>query len=186
MIELDGSSLTLDQLVAIAHEFHDDLPRRERKPLERHARGCLPLGLAVDRRATGCAQRRGPWQDRDDLDLVVGNFPGTFYLFQGEGQGKFAPVPEEMKADDGKPLLVTGHHSDPFVIDWDQDGDLDILSGSGNGGIQWAENRAGPGKPAELAPFQVLIPPRAHADVGEVLKEADIKGPLGSQRTTRP
>jgi hypothetical protein len=122
------------------------------------------------------------WDGDGDLDLVVGNFPGTFYLFKGEGKGKFAPVPEEMKAADGKPLLVAGHHGDPFVIDWDGDGDLDILSGSDNGGVQWAENRAGAGKPPQLAQFKVLIPAGAHVEFGQVLEEADIKGPLGSQR----
>src|SRR5262249_36590765 len=77
---------------------------------------------------------------------------------------------------------VTGHHGDPFVIDWDKDGDLDILSGSDTGGIQWAENQAGAGKPAQLVAFKVLIPPGPPVTYGEVLKEADIKGPLGSQR----
>jgi hypothetical protein len=122
------------------------------------------------------------WDADGDLDLVVGNFVGTFYLFQGEGKGKFAPVPKEMKSAEGQPLLVAGHHSDPFVIDWDKDGDLDILSGSDNGGIQWAENRAGPGKPAELTGFNVLIPPGPQMNFGEVLKEAEIKGPLSSLR----
>jgi hypothetical protein len=122
------------------------------------------------------------WDADGDLDLVVGNFIGTFYLFQGEGQGKFAPVPEEMKTGDGAGLKVEGHHGDPFVIDWDKDGDLDILSGSDRGGIQWAENRAGPGKPAQLAPFKVLIPAGGHVNFGDVLKEADIKLPLSSLR----
>ena len=89
-----------------------------------------------------------------------------------------------MKAGD-QPLKVEGHHGDPFVIDWDGDGDLDILSGSSEGGVQWAENRAGPGKPPRLEPFRIadrarpqsrirLDPPRRgpqgaadrHADLG--------------------
>ena len=85
------------------------------------------------------------WDGDGHLDLVVGNFAGTFYWFKGEGKGKFQPKPEMIKAGDG-PLRIQGHHSDPFVIDWDGDGDLDLLSGSSNGGVQWAENRAGKGK----------------------------------------
>jgi hypothetical protein len=122
------------------------------------------------------------WDGDGDLDLVVSNFPGTFYLFKGEGKGKFDPVPEQMKTVDGAELKVEGHHGDPFVIDWDGDGDLDILSGSDNGGIQWAENRAGRGKPPQLAAFKVLIPAAPQQDFGGILKEKDIKGPLGSQR----
>jgi hypothetical protein len=122
------------------------------------------------------------WDGDGQLDLVVGNFPGTFYLFKGEGKGKFAPVPEEMKTGDGVSLKVEGNHSDPFVIDWDRDGDLDLLSGSGHGGVQWAENRSGPGKPPQLAQFKILIQAGAHGEFGQILKEADIKGPLSSLR----
>ena len=84
------------------------------------------------------------WNGDRQLDLVVGNFAGTFYLFKGQGRGKFPPKPEQIKSGD-KPLKIEGHHSDPFVVDWDGDGDLDLLSGSSEGGVQWAENRAGPG-----------------------------------------
>jgi len=122
------------------------------------------------------------WDGDGDLDLVVGNFPGTFYLFKGEGKGKFAPLPEEMKTVDGAGLKVDGSHGDPFVIDWDGDGDLDILSGSDHGGIQWAENTAGSGKQPQLAPFKVLIKAGPQQAFGGILKEADIKGPQGSQR----
>jgi hypothetical protein len=121
------------------------------------------------------------WDADGDLDLVVGNFIGTFYVFTGQGKGRFQPVPEEIKSGD-KPLTVEGHHSDPFVIDWDKDGDLDILSGSDGGGVQWAENGAGPGKPAQLASFKVLIPAGGHVNFGDVLREADIKGPISSLR----
>src|SRR5919197_3337694 len=58
------------------------------------------------------------WDGDGHLDLIVGNFSGTFYLFHGVGKGKFEPVAEEIKSH-GKPLTVPGAHSDPFVIDWD-------------------------------------------------------------------
>jgi hypothetical protein len=121
------------------------------------------------------------WDGDGHLDLVVGNFAGTFYLFKGEGKGKFDPVPEEIKANDS-PLKIQGHHSDPFVIDWDGDGDLDLLSGSSEGGVQWAENRAGRGKPPQLAPFQPLIERGPQVEFGQVVREEDIKGPLSSTR----
>src|SRR6185503_17156507 len=92
------------------------------------------------------------WDGDGHLDLVVGNFSGTFYWFKGEGKGKFQPKPEAImigKAGD-RPLKVSGAHSDPFVIDWDGDGDLDLISGSSEGGVMWAENVAGKGKPPEL------------------------------------
>jgi hypothetical protein len=90
-------------------------------------------------------------------------------------------VPEEIKAGD-KPLKVEGHHSDPFVIDWDGDGDLHVLSGSSAGGVQWAENRAPPGKAPQLEPFQTLIKATPRVEYGQVLREADLKGPLSDTR----
>jgi hypothetical protein len=41
-----------------------------------------------------------------------------------------------------------------FVIDWDGDGAFDLLSGSSNGAVQYAESRAGKGEAAELSPFR--------------------------------
>jgi hypothetical protein len=121
------------------------------------------------------------WDGDKNLDLVVGNFTGTFYLFKGEGQGKFLPKPEQIKAGD-KPLKIEGHHSDPFVIDWDGDGDLDLLSGSTEGGVQLAENRAGPGKPPQLESFRSLIKSGKQAEAGQVLRDEDLTGPAGSTR----
>ena len=53
------------------------------------------------------------WDHDGDLDLVVGNFEGTFFLFQGEGDGKFAPKPEQIMTESGSALQVAGAHSDP-------------------------------------------------------------------------
>ncbi len=121
------------------------------------------------------------WDGDGHLDLVVGTLPGKFYLFKGQGHGKFLPKPEEMKAGD-RPLKFEGYHGDPFVVDWDGDGDLDILSGSDEGGVQWAENRAGPGKPPRLEPFRMLIEHGPKIEYGQILQEADLKGPLDHTR----
>jgi hypothetical protein len=121
------------------------------------------------------------WDGDGHLDLVVGNFPGTFYLFKGRGKGEFLPVPEQIKAGD-QPLKSPGHHSDPFVIDWDGDGDLDLLSGSSEGGVLWAENRAGPGKAPVLGAFRELIKPCSSIEYGQILHDADLKGPLTCTR----
>lgn len=121
------------------------------------------------------------WNSDGHLDLVVGNFSGTFYWFEGEGKGKFVPEPAIIEAGDS-PLRIAGAHSDPFVIDWDGDGDMDLLSGSSNGGIQWAENHAGKGKTPELKTFEALIEPGRRTAYGEPLSEADLKGPTQSTR----
>jgi FG-GAP-like repeat len=121
------------------------------------------------------------WDADGHLDLVVGNFSGTFYWFKGEGEGKFRPKPQPIKTGD-RPLQIQGAHSDPFAIDWDGDGDLDLLSGSSNGGVQWAENRAGKGKLPELRPFQSLIKPGRSAEDGQLLSEEQLTGPTTSTR----
>jgi hypothetical protein len=121
------------------------------------------------------------WDGDGHLDLVVGNFSGTFYWFRGLGKGKFKPRPEQIKAGT-EPLRITGGHSDPFVIDWDGDGDLDVLSGSSEGGVQWAENVAGKGKEPKLSPFRPLIEPGPRIPYGQPLREDELTGPMTATR----
>jgi len=64
------------------------------------------------------------WDHDGDLDLLVGNFKGTFYLFKGEGKGKFSPDSEVVKTEGGEELQIDGAHSDPMMVDWDGDVDL--------------------------------------------------------------
>ncbi|HUF63370.1 MAG TPA: VCBS repeat-containing protein [Verrucomicrobiales bacterium] len=121
------------------------------------------------------------WDGDGDLDIVTGNFAGTFYLFTGDGNGKFQPKPEIVPGEGG-PLRIVGAHSDPFVVDWDGDGDFDLLSGSSSGGVQWAENQAGPGKPPVWRSFVSLIAAPAAPAYGQPVDEKDLQGPAGSTR----
>src|SRR5256714_7067005 len=121
------------------------------------------------------------WDGDGHLDLVVGNFSGTFYWFKGEGKGKFLPKPELIKTG-SSPLRINGVHSDPFVIDLDGDGALDLVSGSSDGGVYWAKNKAGKGKIPDLEPFRPLIKPEKSVKHGQPLRESDLTGPTHATR----
>jgi hypothetical protein len=121
------------------------------------------------------------WDGDGNLDLVVGNFSGTFYWFKGQGKGKFLPKPEQIKTG-SQPLRVPGAHSDPFVIDLDGDGSLDIVSGCSNGGVYWARNKAPKGKMPDLEPFKELIKPGKEVQHGHILRESDLTGPTHATR----
>ncbi|MEM7457454.1 MAG: VCBS repeat-containing protein [Planctomycetota bacterium] len=116
-----------------------------------------------------------------DLDLVVGNFEGTFYMFEGEGDGEFNPEPTQMMDADGDALAV-GHHSDPFMFDWDSDGDLDIISGSSSGGVSMAVNN-GTAEEADFSAFEEIIKAGEQRGWAEVVIGSEhITGPQGSTR----
>lgn len=121
------------------------------------------------------------WDGDGDLDLVVGNFAGTFYLFNGQGKGGFDAAPQPLSTGN-EPLQIASAHSDPFPVDWDGDRDIDLVSGSNGGGVYLAENSAGPGKPPVLKPFSVLIASGNQREYGQVLKEDELTGPSASTR----
>lgn len=116
------------------------------------------------------------WNGDGQLDLVVGNFIGTFFWFKGLGKGKFEPKPEQILVD-GKPLKISGVHSDPIIVDWDGDGDLDIVSGSSDGSIVWAENTAGKDKPPVLKAFKTLVSKGVYADGSKMVGEENLSRP---------
>ena len=68
------------------------------------------------------------------------------------------------------------------MVDWDGDGDLDLLSGSSEGGVQWAENPPGPGSRLDWSPFDPLIEHGPRLEYGQILRDEELKGPLSCTR----
>jgi hypothetical protein len=90
------------------------------------------------------------------LDLISGSYdPGELYLFRGLGGGKFA-AREVIKDKSGKPILrvpnqknrVESFGSWVTMVDWDDDGDLDILVGAFDGTMFLRRNEGTRKKPA--------------------------------------
>lgn len=117
------------------------------------------------------------------LDIVSGNFAGTFFLFKGEGEGKFAPTATPLVDRKGKELRVD-MHSDPVFFDWDGDGDLDLLSGSGMGGVMLATNVGAAGAPAFDGFVKVIPHSGGHGDSesGVTPDDSHLTGPKSATR----
>lgn len=138
----------------------------------------IPITGQEEIRKTICTRPTAvDWDGDGDLDIVAGNLEGTFFLFDGLGEGKFEPDPKPLETASGQQLQLAGLHSDPAVVDWDGDGDLDIVSGSGKGGVFWAENRDG-----ALSEFKTIFDAAPRVEFGSLLGLDDLSGPSQDTR----
>ena len=112
---------------------------------------------------TICTEQHAVDYDGDgDLDLIVGCFGPKFYLYENKadeenGEQSLVENPVELSIES------TGYHSAPHLADWDNDGDLDLLSGSGDGGVLLSEN-TGTREEPQWAEFKQLVPPSEHLE----------------------
>ncbi len=113
------------------------------------------------------------------LDIVSGNFRGKFAFFAGEGQGKFARKASWLRSQ-GKDLAVDAH-GDPFFVDWDGDGDLDLLSGSAAGGAFLFPNEGSKTSP-RFGKRVAVLEPVGHGSETSELGDGHLKGPSDSTR----
>ncbi|TWU65476.1 FG-GAP repeat protein [Crateriforma conspicua] len=77
-----------------------------------------------------------------DLDLICGEFLDGFTYFENVGsrsQPSYA-VGVKLNGDDGRPLVMNLQMITPTAIDWDRDGDMDLIVGDEDGRVALVEN----------------------------------------------
>jgi len=104
-----------------------------------------------------CTHQHAADYDNDgDLDLIVGCFGEQFFLYENKAKKDGAPALVE------SPVMLSvesnAYHSAPHLVDWDDDGDLDLLTGTSDGGALISENTGTPEKP-DWQSFKQLVDP---------------------------
>lgn len=111
-----------------------------------------------------------------DLDLLCGEFLDGFTYFQNTGtrtQPKYA-LGVRLKADTGRYLTMDLEMITPTAIDWDKDGDMDLICGDEDGRVAFIENT---GKFVSKAP--VYAEPRYFQQEADQVKFGALATPVG-------
>lgn len=85
----------------------------------------------------------------DDLDMLVGGVNGRIVYFENTGT---PAAPSFELADDFYKGIDVGVSAAPVLVDWDCDGDLDLLIGTDGGRIEFWRNQ---GSPSNFDPVMV-------------------------------
>ena len=106
-------------------------------------------GTVISTTGTASAVHAADWDDDGDLDLLVGDIRGRVYLIPNEGRPGKPSYGKHRRL-----CRVEGGDAGPFAADWDGDGDLDLLVGSGDGSVTLFRNIRD-----QLRAGEQLIPP---------------------------
>ncbi|MBL9182822.1 MAG: VCBS repeat-containing protein [Verrucomicrobiaceae bacterium] len=118
----------------------------------------------------------GDFDGDGDLDLLCGEFLDGFTYFQNTGsrtKPKYA-LGVRLKADTGKYLTMDLEMITPTAIDWDKDGDLDLICGDEDGRVAFIEHT---GKFDNKAP--VYAEPRYFQQEADQVKFGALVTPVG-------
>ncbi len=111
-----------------------------------------------------------------DLDLICGEFLDGFTYFENIGT-RTEPVyatGRRLTTTDGSPLTMDLQMIVPIAIDWDRDGDIDLIVGDEDGRVALVEN-TGKLNPDRTPQF---LPPRYFQQEADTLKSGALATPV--------
>ncbi len=102
----------------------------------------------------------GDWHSKGTLDLVIGEINGQVFLLPNEGTPSEPAFgrPQRLEAA-GQALMANGGDAGPCLADWDGDGKLDLLLGTGSGAVVWYRNVGTTSEPKLAAPVTLIEAP---------------------------
>jgi VCBS repeat protein len=119
----------------------------------------------------------GDWDADGDLDMLVGNIDGAVFKVRNEGSAKKAAFATPEKLTD---IAAKEGDAGPCLADWDGDGKLDLLVGSGSGEVTLFRNRGSAQQPKwKDAETLVAAYPASES------KPAEVKDPKRSCKRTK-
>nr|WP_246114412.1 exo-alpha-sialidase [Rubripirellula tenax] len=110
-----------------------------------------------------------------DLDLLCGEFMDGFTYFRniGTATDPIYAAGQKLNAADGRPLVMHLQMITPTAIDWDTDGDLDLIVGDEDGRVALVENT---GRFQDGAPE--FAPPKYFRQEADTLKFGALATPF--------
>jgi hypothetical protein len=112
------------------------------------------------------------WDGDGKFDLIVGTIDGKVILIPNESKtkGYRFGTPRQLEAD-GKPIELLEGDIHPVAADWDRDGKVDLVVGTGSGSVLWYRNIGSRATPRLAAPQVLVADSPAATKAGVPLKD---------------
>jgi hypothetical protein len=129
-----------------------------------------PIALPIKGETMGYLFQPVDWDGDGLVDLVSAQWQQRIEWHRNIGtsdEPRFGAA-QEIRTFDDHAIFLANQLFDMKVVDWDSDGDLDLLWGSEDGWLGMLENIAGPGRPPQLLQTVFLQQMWAPVDAGTI------------------